>query len=200
MPNISEDLQRIREAKYGEEVRSSIHDSIRDINEVVEANVSTVTEITNQAKSYRDNAATQASQATAQATIATNKASEATTQATKAETEAGKAKVSEDNSEEWYEKTKAIAESLEGALRPCGTIIFADLPAIDDPDNIPGDMWNISDSFTTTADFEEGAGVQVPAGSNVYLTIHNKWDVLAGSRQVKVENGVLYITPSLITI
>ncbi len=42
-------------------------------------------------------------------------------------------------------------------------------------------MYNISDQFTTTASFKEGAGNIVPAGSNVYRTDDGFWDVLAGS-------------------
>ena len=42
-------------------------------------------------------------------------------------------------------------------------------------------MYNISNQFTTTASFKEGAGNVIPAGSNVYRTEDGFWDVLAGS-------------------
>ena len=43
------------------------------------------------------------------------------------------------------------------------------------------DMRNVSDEFTTTSDFKEGAGHEMPAGTNVYYTADGKWDCLAGS-------------------
>ena len=42
-------------------------------------------------------------------------------------------------------------------------------------------MYNVSDEFTTTTDFAEGAGNTIPLGSNVYKNSDGKWDVLAGS-------------------
>lgn len=50
MPNIAEDLQKIMEARYGKDVRQSIHDAIYDINEVVDGNVQTVTALTERAE------------------------------------------------------------------------------------------------------------------------------------------------------
>ena len=48
-------------------------------------------------------------------------------------------------------------------------------------------MWNISDAFTTTADFAEGAGHSIPAGANVYVANVGtaaepvyKYDIFAG--------------------
>jgi hypothetical protein len=224
MPDISEDLRKIKEAIYGEEVRDSIHNAIKDINDVCEGNVETVTRITNQGIAYRDaagvsatnaaasateattqatnantsatkaanqatNAASSAAEATNQATTATtqatnaaNSATEATTQATNAANSATSAdssktaaRTSELNAEQWYNKAKQVAETMGGPTRLLGTIPFADLPSVSD--SVPGDMWNISDTFTTTADFEEGAGHNYSAGCNVYLTNNNKWDV-----------------------
>ncbi len=84
-----------------------------------------------------------------------------------------------ENAKKYYEQAKDIAESFAGTLRPKGTIVFANLPAAADAKE--GDMYNISDQFTTTASFKEGAGNIVPAGSNVYRTDDGFWDVLAGS-------------------
>ncbi len=72
-----------------------------------------------------------------------------------------------------------VKDSLGSALRPMGTRTFANLPALADVE--AGDMYNVSDQFTTNGNFEEGAGVTVPAGSNVYKTAGGKWDILAGS-------------------
>ena len=86
---------------------------------------------------------------------------------------------SESEAKKYAEQVKEISESFSGALRPLGTINFADLPSTADASS--GDMYNIIDQFTTTADFKEGAGNIIPAGSNVYLTIDRYWDVLAGT-------------------
>ncbi len=91
-----------------------------------------------------------------------------------------------DNAEYYYRQSKAIAEGFKGALRPMGTKQFADLPAASEATE--GDMYNISDEFTTTADFEEGAGNVIPAGANVYLTANRLWDIMAGTLVTSV-NG-----------
>ena len=84
-----------------------------------------------------------------------------------------------DNAKKYYEQARDIAESFAGTLRPKGTVVFANLPIAADAKE--GDMYNISDQFTTTASFKEGAGNVIPAGSNVYRTDDGFWDVLAGS-------------------
>lgn len=85
----------------------------------------------------------------------------------------------ENNSLHYKEVCESIAGSLASVLKPKGTCLFVNLPTI--ADSQPGDTWNIEDEFTTTSDFREGAGRLVEAGANVYLTIDNKWDVLAGT-------------------
>lgn len=64
-------------------------------------------------------------------------------------------------------------------MQPHGTVAFADLPALADVST--GWMFNISEEFTTTDDFKEGAGNVIPAGANIYKTSDEKWDVLAGT-------------------
>ena len=54
-----------------------------------------------------------------------------------------------------------------GALRPKGSIAFANLPALVVA-NL-NNMYSITDAFTTTADFVEGAGHSHPAGTNVSI-------------------------------
>lgn len=61
----------------------------------------------------------------------------------------------------------AIESAVVGALKPKGSTTFANLPALSAA-NL-NSMYNISDSFTTTADFVEGAGVSYPAGTNVAI-------------------------------
>lgn len=124
-------------------------------------------------------AGTKASEAAQSATAAGNSASTATSKASAASTSASNAATSEANAKKYYEQTKAISESFSGALRPMGTVTFANLPAVSSAS--AGDMYNISDEFVTTSDFVEGIGHTEPAGSNVYKTESGKWDVLAGS-------------------
>lgn len=122
---------------------------------------------------------TKASEAAQSATSAGNSASTATSKAAAASTSASNAATSEANAKKYYEQAKAISESFSGALRPMGTVTFANLPAVSSAS--AGDMYNISDEFVTTSDFVEGAEITEPAGSNVYKTEAGKWDVLAGS-------------------
>lgn len=124
-------------------------------------------------------ASTKASEAAQSATAAGNSASTATSKAVAASTSASNAATSEANAKKYYEQAKAISESFSGALRPMGTVTFANLPSVGSAS--AGDMYNISDEFVTTSDFVEGAGITEPAGSNVYKTETGKWDVLAGS-------------------
>ena len=94
-----------------------------------------------------------------------------------------------------------VKDSLGSALRPMGTRTFANLPALADIE--AGDMYNVSDQFTTNGNFEDGAGITVPAGSNVYKTAGGKWDVLAGSpvtgikgnAEISYRKGNVNITP-----
>ena len=86
-------------------------------------------------------------------------------------------------------------------MQPHGTVAFADLPALADVST--GWMFNISDEFTTTADFKEGAGNTVPAGANIYKTSDGKWDVLAGTpvtgikgaKETSYRRGNVNLTP-----
>lgn len=78
--------------------------------------------------------------------------------------------------------------ALPSAIVPKGSKAFAGLtPATDLAAANLGFMWNISDAFTTTADFAEGAGHSIPAGANVYVanvgtaeTPSYKYDIFQG--------------------
>ena len=60
--------------------------------------------------------------------------------------------------------------ALPSAIIPKGSKAFANLaPSTDLAAGNLGFMWNITDAFTTTADFAEGAGHSIPAGANVYV-------------------------------
>lgn len=53
------------------------------------------------------------------------------------------------------------------AYKPSGSVYFADLPALDV--SRLGNVYDIKDAFTTTSDFQEGAGKDYPAGTNVAI-------------------------------
>ena len=60
--------------------------------------------------------------------------------------------------------------ALPSAIVPKGSKAFAGLaPSTDLAAANVGSMWNITDAFTTTSDFAEGAGHSIPAGANVYV-------------------------------
>lgn len=59
----------------------------------------------------------------------------------------------------------AIAAQVGKAYRPSGSLAFAELPALT-ADNV-GKVYNITDNFTTTSDFIEGAGKAYKAGADV---------------------------------
>lgn len=174
------------------------------------------TEIQRLIQNYLDGMAQSVSQAQKSAELATSKAQESANSASNAKESEIKAKASETNAktsetssakseseaQKYAEQAKEISESLSGALRPLGTINFADLP--NTANATSGDMYNIADQFTTTTDFKEGAGNIIPAGSNVYLTIDRYWDVLAGTpvtgvkgaKEAYYRRGNVNITPT----
>ena len=133
----------------------------------------------NNARVSEDSASESASNASISETNAKKSADSASTSASSASTSAGNASESETNAKKYYEQTKSISESFAGTLRPKGTVTFANLPSVSLAET--GDMYNVSDEFTTTTDFAEGAGNTIPLGSNVYKNSDGKWDVLAGS-------------------
>ncbi len=72
---------------------------------------------------------------------------------------------------------------VSSAYKACGSIAFASLPTLTSADAVVGNMYNITNSFVTTADFEEGAGVSYGAGTNVAIVEISgvkKYDVMAG--------------------
>lgn len=177
MAKIDEYLQKILSSRYGKDVRGAIHDSIDEINKVNEANISTVQSIANTAQGYADNAEDSKD-------LAEQAVTDAQAQVTLANTARTGAETAEDGAEHFYQETLAIAQTLGSALIPKGTVEFANLPSVSSSAVKDGFMWNISDPFTTTSDFVEGAGLSIPMGANVYkVTINNapKWDILAGS-------------------
>lgn len=144
----------------------------------------TATEKASSASQSADTAAEKADIATQKAAEIIGKAESAEESATKAQSYAvggtgSREGEDSDNAKYYYQQAKDISEGLKGGLQPHGTVAFADLPALTDVST--GWMYNISDEFTTTDDFKEGAGNVIPAGANIYKTSDDKWDVLAGT-------------------
>lgn len=90
-------------------------------------------------------------------------------------------KLSAADLETYYTKTEvdnAIRTAVSKLYKVKGSVAFASLPS----QNVEeGDTYNVTDAFTTTADFIEGAGKKYPAGTNVTYTSDGKWDCMAGT-------------------
>ena len=79
--------------------------------------------------------------------------------------------------------TKAeIDGKISSVYKPAGSVAFADLPGASEA-NL-GFVYNVTNTFTTTADFVDGAGKKHPAGSNVVIVSTGEgtygYDVLSG--------------------
>lgn len=66
-----------------------------------------------------------------------------------------------------YAQMSDVEAAVTGALKPKGSVAFASLPQLTAA-NL-NNMYNVTDAFTTTADFVEGEGVSYPAGTNVAI-------------------------------
>lgn len=81
-----------------------------------------------------------------------------------------------------------IRSQISGAYKPQGAVAFANLPALSS--SIEGYVYNVTDAFTTTANFVEGAGHRYPAGTNVVCVEHGTgtymWDCLTGTIDLSV--------------
>ena len=92
----------------------------------------------------------------------------------------------------------AINSKLTSTYKAGGSVAFASLPAAEAA-NL-GKVYNVTDAFTTTENFIEGAGQKHPAGTNVAVVevtdgedVSYKYDVMAGfvdlSNLVEKETG-----------
>ena len=91
------------------------------------------------------------------------------------------------NSADVYTQTQVnekINAAISAVYKPAGSIAFASLPT-PSADNL-GNVYNITDEFTTDARFTEGAGIEYPAGTNVAVVETSSepatymFDVLSG--------------------
>ena len=88
------------------------------------------------------------------------------------------------NSADVYTKQQTddkISAAISSVYKPAGSTTFAALPA--PAANVLGNVYNVTDAFTTTDQFVEGAGKSYPAGTNVAVVLVGedyKYDVLSG--------------------
>lgn len=92
-----------------------------------------------------------------------------------------------------YTKEELNAK-ISAVYKPAGSVAFADLPTL--AENVLGNVYNVTNAFTTTDNFVEGAGNKYPKGTNVVVVKSGedyKFDVLAGfvdlSGKVDKEDG-----------
>lgn len=74
-----------------------------------------------------------------------------------------------------------VDSRVSAAYKASGSVTFANLPGLDA--SRVGNVYNVTDAFTTTSDFVEGAGSSYPAGTNVAIVSSGssyKYDALAG--------------------
>lgn len=89
------------------------------------------------------------------------------------------------------EIANAIKAAMAGSLQPAGSIAFADLPA-NTAENV-NKIFNITDSFSTNANFVEEAGVEYPAGTNV--AIINVGTIAEPDYKYDTYTGVIDLAP-----
>lgn len=88
------------------------------------------------------------------------------------------------NSADVYTKQQTedkISAAISSVYKPAGSTTFAALPA--PAANVLGNVYNVTDAFTTTDQFVEGVGKSYPAGTNVAVVLvgeEYKYDVLSG--------------------
>lgn len=74
-----------------------------------------------------------------------------------------------------------IAGAVSSVYKPAGSVAYAELPELSEA--VLGNVYNVTDKFTTDARFVEGADKKHPAGTNVVVVKvvkEYKFDVLAG--------------------
>ena len=108
-------------------------------------------------------------------------------------------KVSELTNDSNYQTGAQVEASINAKIasvyKPGPSVAFENLPALTAANE--GFVYNITNAFTTTADFVEGAGKALPAGTNIQVvdadaTGENptyKFDVFAGSYGDATQSG-----------
>lgn len=163
-----------------------------------------------QTKTYMENAqksatesATSATKAATSETSAGRYANAAQSSMTSASNSASSASVSATNAQNYYLQTEAITNGLNGAFLPKGTITFAELLTLKENGAVgAGYLYNISDDFTTDENFRT-PGKVCGAGTSVYYTVDEQFDVFVGAtvagvkgkNETEYRTGMVEITP-----
>ncbi len=147
----------------------------------VTENIATAkTEAITESKEYTDTTAE-----TAKTEAVTESKSYTDTTAATAKTEAIESSNSYTDEQLEAAKTELQADinsKISTAYKVKGSSTFANLPALSEAEE--GNVYNLTEEFTTTADFVEGEGQKYPAGTNIVCIEESegvfKWDVLPG--------------------
>ena len=102
-------------------------------------------------------AATSESNANTYKNSASSSASTAESAKTAAETYKNNAQTYMNNAKNYMDVAKTAAASITGALKPKGTVTFANLPNINNVES--GAMYNISTAFTSNSIFKDGGNI-----------------------------------------
>lgn len=196
MANISDYLRKILEARYGRDVRGSIHDAISAINEEA---VEAVNNSAISAQSAQLSAESANKASSDVAAIKTDIYDTAIPAINQAVADSQAAQVAAETAKEGAETARTDTEALEaqckiykdkcenatagitGGLIPKGTTEYANLPALEDTS--VGWLYYISDDFVTTSEFIEGEGFYYPPGTNAYVISVDGtkyWDCMGG--------------------
>lgn len=119
---------------------------------------------------------------------------------------------------------REVAQEVSATVyTPQGSCTFANLPPLSASSTKVGFVYDVADSFTTTSDFKEGAGIDVPAGTNIVVADVSgtkMWDLLgfnidlspyqkkvmdssvsvAGTTQTTVEGAIRALAAAMSTI
>lgn len=157
----------------------------------------------NNAAESESNALASAESASASATSASSSENEAKRYATNAQSSKESAAISATNASAsateaygYLQQTESITNGLNGAFSPKGTIAYAELIELKNNGAVAaGYLYHISDDFTTDENFRV-AGKECGAGTSVYYTVDNTFDIFVGATVagVKGENDAEYRT------
>lgn len=97
---------------------------------------------------------------------------------------------SNNNAKYWAGQAQSYAA---GGIHFIGSVAFANIPT---QDVSAGDMYNITDDFTTDARFVEGAGIFVPAGTDIIYDANGLWDLYSPAGVVTFNGRRGAVTPT----
>ena len=163
-----------------------------------------------QTKTYMENAQVSANESETSANASKTSETNASRYATSAQNSmtfasesAANANKSATETQGYLQQAEAVVSGLNGAFSPKGTVIFAELLELKNSGAVaPGDMYHISDNFTTDDNFRV-SGKVCGAGTSVYYTVDDKFDYFVGAtvsgvkgvKETEYRTGMVNITP-----